>query len=59
MQAPWLLVYLASNQREAVIKLAAERRAELAFAPREPGKRGKRGKRGRRLMIHYGRGFSA
>lgn len=29
MQAPWLLLYLASNQREPAIQLAADRREEL------------------------------
>ena len=32
MQAPWLLVYVASKQRELDIKTAAERQAQAARA---------------------------
>ena len=42
MQAPWLLVYLASKQREVSIKAAAQRRAEARRARQAP-RRSRRG----------------
>lgn len=44
MQAPWLLVYVASKQRELDVRMAAERQAQVVSARQARRERRRRGK---------------
>ena len=44
MQAPWLLVYVASKQREMDVKMAAERQAQVVSARQARRERRRGGK---------------